>query len=113
MNRILSAIGLVALLMGCTTNPARFVESSAPIPAKGYTVLDKEPVTGTCKQIWILGIGGSSSPQQQQALEDAMDEAPDGTDALVSVSIEEHFFTFLIYTSKTTSVTGTPVKFNK
>jgi len=115
MKRLMSIVGLGALactLTGCETNPARFLESSAPIPPKGYTVLGEE-VTGTCKQIWILGLGGSSSPQQTEALHDAIEDAPEGTDALISMSIEEHLFTFLIYTSKTTSVTGVPVKFNK
>jgi len=107
-----AVVALLALLTGCMTRPGWFAASSAPIPPKGYTVLAKKPVTGTHKQIWLLGFGGSLSPQQPKALADAMRDAPDGTDALVSVSFEEHFFTFLLYSSRTTSVTGIPVKFN-
>lgn len=112
MNKMLLNFGLIALLTGCVTSPARFVESSAPVPQQGYKVIGKE-VTGTSTQAWILGLGGSIFPQQPAALRDAMRNAPDETDALVSVSIEEHLFSFIIYTSKTTSVTGIPVKFNK
>lgn len=113
MNKMMMVIGLVALLTGCQTTSAWFVESTAPIPPKGYTVLGGKPVTGKHKQIWFLGIGGSLSPQQPQALADAMSEAPKGTDALITVSIEEHFFSLLLYASKTISMTGTPVKFNR
>jgi len=115
MNKMLTVAALfvlVAALVGCTTTPAHFLPCSAPVPPNGYKVVGEE-VTGTSKQIWLLGIGGSSSPQQSAAFADAMGSAPKGTDALVSMSIEQHYFSFLIYTSLTTSVTGTPVQFNK
>ena len=103
--------GVVAMAMtGCSTSPVRFIESSAPVPDSGYTVVGSE-VTGTSDQIWVFGIGGSTDLQQSRAYRDALAKAQKA-DALVSMSIEEHWVNVLFFTKKVLSVTGTPVKFN-
>ena len=97
---------------GCACSPVRFLESSAPIPAQGYTVIGSE-VTGTSDQIWVFGFGGSMELQQARAYRDAMAKAQQA-DALVAMSIETHVFNFIpFFARQDISVTGTPVKFNK
>jgi len=113
MKKLASVAGLSLLLTGCITGTNSFEASSAPIPPNGYTVLQKKPVTGTNTQFWILFFGGSLSPQQPQAYEHAIKRSPAGTDALITVSVEQHNFSFFgIFSTLTTTVTGTPVKFN-
>ena len=103
--------GTIAMAMtGCSTSSLRFLESSTPVPASGYTIVGSE-VTGTSDQIWVLGIGGSTDLQQSRAYRDALAKAQKA-DALVSMSIEEHWVNVLFFAKKVLSVTGTPVKFN-
>ena len=103
--------GTIAMAMtGCSTSSLRFLESSAPVPDSGYTIVGSE-VTGTSDQIWVLGIGGSTDLQQSRAYRDALAKAQKA-DALVSMSIEEHWVNVLFFAKKVLSVTGTPVKFN-
>ncbi|MGN0832909.1 MAG: hypothetical protein ACI4RD_04575 [Kiritimatiellia bacterium] len=114
MKQIMSvaAAGLLAVaLTGCASSPVRFLESSAPIPANGYTIAGSE-VTGTSDQVWVFGIGGSTGLQQTRAFRDAMSKSQKA-DALISMSIEEHLVNVLFFTRKTISVTGIPVIFNK
>jgi len=96
---------------GCQSGPVRFLESSAPVPPKGYTVVGSE-VTGVSDQVWVFGLGGSMDLQQARAFRDAMAKSP-RADALVSMSIEEHWVNVLIFSRKVISVTGIPVTFNK
>jgi len=112
MNKVILGLTTALLLTGCYTVPSQFIESSAPVPDTGYKVIGEE-VCGTSKQVWFLGFGGSTTPRQSAALRDAMSAAPKGTDALVSVSIERHRFSMIIYASEKTSVSGIPVKFNR
>jgi len=114
MKKLMNAAGLGILacaLAGCVSSPVRFLESSAPIPPQGYTVCGSE-VTGTSDQVWVFGIGGSLDLQQCRAFRDAMAKAQKA-DALVSMSIEEHWVNVFFFSRKITSVTGVPVKFNK
>lgn len=104
-----AAAALVGLT-GCVSSPIRFMESSAPVPDSGYQVVGSE-VTGTSDQIWVFGIGGSTDLQQSRAFRDAMAKSQKA-DALVSMSIEEHWINIFFFSRKTISVTGTPVKFN-
>lgn len=112
MNKMMIAAlgGVMIAAAGCASSPVRFLESSAPIPAQGYTVIGSE-VTGTSDQIWVFGIGGSTELQQSRAYRDALARAQ-RADALVSMSIEEHYMNILFFAKKVISVTGTPVKFN-
>jgi len=114
MNKImkLAAGGALAVaLTGCATGPVAFLPSSAPVPEKGYTVAGSE-VTGTSDQVWVFGIGGSTELQQARALRDAMAKSQKA-DALVSMSIEQHYVNVFLFARKTISVTGIPVTFNK
>jgi len=113
MKKLLMVVCGLVLLTGCLTRSRGFVASSAPIPPKGYTVVG-DPVEGTSTQVWLFGLGGSLSSQQFAALRNALDNAPEGTDALVSMAIDDDLAGFLfIYESLTTRVTGVPVKFNR
>jgi len=114
MKKLMNVVGVVAVacaMAGCASSPVRFLESSAPVPPQGYTVVGSE-VTGTSDQVWVFGIGGSTDLQQSRAFRDAMAKSQKA-DALVSMSIEEHWVNVFFFARKTTSVTGVPVKFNK
>lgn len=113
MKRLIFGLGvfaMIALATGCRSRPIVFKQSSAPVPAQGYTIVGSE-VTGTSEQIWVLGFGGSMELQQARAYRDAMAKAQHA-DALVAMSIEYHSFMFFpFFMRDEISVTGTPVKF--
>ena len=108
----LIAVGMLSALCGCATGPVAFKESSVPVPQQGYTVIGSD-VTGASDQIWVLGLGGSMSGQQQHmAYKMALGNASNA-DALVGMSIEKSGFAFPpFFFMETIRVTGTPVKFN-
>ena len=108
--KLVSAAIFVAAC-GCSTSPVEFKASSVPVPPQGYTVTGSD-VTGSSDQIWVFGFGGSLSTQQHRAYKAALGVA-NGADGLVGMSIERHGFFFPpFFVMSTTSVTGTPVKFN-
>ena len=109
--KIVMAAGCLVAVLGCTTSPVAFKESSVPVPSRGYTVTGSD-VTGESSQMWVFGFGGSLATQQHRAYKMALGNA-NGADALVGMSIEQHGFAFFPFFMKNTiSVTGTPVKFN-
>ena len=108
----LAGIVTMTLMTGCASSPICFKSSSAPVPPQGYTIAGSE-VSGKSEQIWVFGFGGSMELQQARAFRDALAKAPQA-DALVSMSIEDHVFSFFpFFMREEISVTGTPVKFNK
>ena len=62
MKKLMFAVmgGAMAMMTGCVSGPVQFLESSTPVPEKGYTVAGSE-VSGTSDHIWIFGFGGKSA----------------------------------------------------
>jgi len=108
----LSSLTAALVLSGCMSSAVNFEQSSIPLNQGGYTELSSE-VSGTCTQVsWLFFTFGRHGSSQRHALRDAMAEIP-GTDALVSVAVDEEIFMlvpFVLPTFVKTRVTGTPVK---
>lgn len=102
----------LALVCGCATGPVAFKRSSVPIPPQGYTVCGAD-VTETSTQVWVLGFGGADAGSQQHiAYKRALARAG-GADGLVAMCIDQNTLGINpIFMKVTTTVTGTPVKFN-
>lgn len=100
---------VAAIVAGCSTMPAGFVDKSIPLDQGKYAVVGTE-VEGNDTQFMLFGFGLSlpGSPQRR-ALSDAMSKVPD-SNGLISMAIDQQIINLGILQIITTRVTGTPVK---
>lgn len=113
MNKLLIPF-LAFVLAGCSfTIPKNYATSSIPVTQGKYTVLAEEVQGSSTQTQWLFFTFDKDGRVQRDAIDDALSQVI-GADALVSMTVDEEVFTFIVPfvlpTFYTVYVTGTPVK---
>ena len=101
-------LGSLLLLAGCSHYPGGIAPSTIPLAPGGYTVVT-EKVHGSDCLVALLGIlPVSGGNQTDNAIADALEEAP-GATALVNVTSDAYSQYWILWSNTCTEVRGTAV----
>lgn len=107
---ILSVTALAFLMSGCAAHSGGVSASTKPLAPGGYTELKE--VSGDDCQYYILGLVPLSTTNKlKNAIADAMGQA-NGADALIKVTVDNHYQWWVLWTTACTRVHATAVRSN-
>ena len=106
---VLSILAL-SLATGCASWPGGVAPSTTPLEGRDYTVVGRE--VGQDSMPLILGFIPLSGPTTvQEAIDDAVRAR--GGDAMINVTVDGYFHTWILFSLWTTRVEGDVIRFTK
>ena len=110
VSSILTVTALAFLMAGCAAHSGGVSASTKPLAPGGYTELKE--VSGDDCQYYILGLVPLSTTNKlKNAIADALGQA-NGADALIKVTVDNHYQWWVLWTTACTKVHATAVKSN-